>query len=77
MPKSMTFLKTTKHVSKMETIVRPDGSIEEVRLCKDSFGNREKETTRIVGNKRHILNEKVDFNGYSEIVERFENFDEG
>ena len=62
---------------KSTSLSRSDGSIKEVSLTKDSYGNREKIITRIIGEKKHCVSEKSDYRGYLEIEERFENFDEG
>jgi hypothetical protein len=62
---------------KSTSLLRPDGSIKEVSLTNDSYGNREKIITRIIGEKKHCVSERSDSRGYLEIEERFENFDEG
>jgi len=69
---------TTKQTVKIQSAQRSGGiRFKEVRLTKDSYGNREKITTRLIGEKAHCVNKKTDFHGYSEKEERFENFDEG
>ncbi len=68
---------TTKKVVQFQSVEQPNGGIKEVCLTKDSYGNSEKITTRIIGDKVHSIRETTDFQGYLELEERCENFDEG
>jgi hypothetical protein len=68
---------TTKKVVQFQSVEQPNGGIKEVCLTKDSYGNSEKITTRIIGDKIHSIRETTDFQGYLELEERCENFDEG
>ncbi|XP_064609051.1 HCLS1-associated protein X-1-like [Liolophura sinensis] len=64
------------HSVSVQKIHKPDGTIEERRVSRDSAGNEETTVTRSLGDKSHTIITRKNSAGEEEVVQNFTNLDE-